>query len=235
MVKHPSEKIPHQEQTAVFLKLGMPPDVFRRLQDKFVNDLAKVLKCDPREIKVLDVQSASPEEDNPSPVRWNDLSPDNPIRKSRDEHFGRILALKKSWKESKKYTQRVSEENLSRAVIGYAALIEQRLLASREYPNCKILVDTSKQPPVLQFSDGTPVTMSALGAAIEFCSGTRKGIRSSELAEAITTSLADHRDILPNIVVEQEGTNIVLRPRPDDSHRQHFKDRLEREKKEFGQ
>lgn len=40
----------------VSLRVGMPPEAFRRLQDDFVRDLAKLLRVDPAEIEVLDVQ-----------------------------------------------------------------------------------------------------------------------------------------------------------------------------------
>ncbi|MBI2524247.1 hypothetical protein HYW11_03500 [Candidatus Peregrinibacteria bacterium] len=230
MVKHATEMGPdrsEQEHTAVSFKLGMSPDVFRSLQDDFVRDLAEVLGCDPQEIKIIDVRPASPEEcerdthpeesDEHPMLRWKDLPPDHPIRKSRDEQYRKIRALKESWRGWEK-PPRVSEETLAQAVVGYAAYIDQCLLGCKDYPTCKIIVDMSQQPPVLRLPDGTSITMSALAAAVEFCTGMPKGTRSSKLVEAITASLvlAVNREVLPKVVVENEGTNIVFRPCRDD-------------------
>lgn len=212
-------------QVEVHLQVKMPPEAFRRLQDDFVRDFAKLLKIDPSEIKVLDVRLADPAEcacnvrseeaDEYQPLRWEDLPPNLPVRLAREEQLARIRALKAEWDQSDD-APRVSEETLTQAVAGYSAYVDQ-LLLSHKGDDPVLVLDRSEHPSVFYFQDEPATFPSTPTGVIKFFYTGRISDRKAEqISIALVASLERHRDVLPKISVEVDGENLILRSSRED-------------------
>lgn len=212
-------------QVEIHVQVRMPPDVFRRLQDDFVRDFASLLKVDPSEIKILDVHLATPEEcacdvhpeeaDEYQPLRWKDPPPNLPVRLAREEQLARIRALKTEWDQSED-APRVSEETLVQVVAVYSAYVDQLLLSHKDADPVLVL-DRSKHPPVFYFQD-EPATFPAANAEIIkfFFVGRVSDRKAEQFCNALVASLERHRDVLPNINVEVDGENLIMRSSRED-------------------
>lgn len=228
MVKRATELDPDRSETVqveIHLQVGMPPDVFRGLQGDFVRDLANLLRIDPSQIEVLDVRPADPakcacdvhpeEADEYQPLRWEDLPPNLPVRQAREEQYTRIRALKAEWDQSGD-APRVSEETLARVVAGYSAYVDQLLLSHKD-DDPVLVLDRSEHPSVFYFQD-EPATFptTPVGVIKFFYMGRVSDRKVEQLASALVASLERHRDILPNINVEVDGANLILRTSRED-------------------
>jgi DNA-directed RNA polymerase specialized sigma24 family protein len=120
-----------------------------------------------------------------------------------------------------------------RAVLGYSALIAQRLLAQRNRDDVWLQFDCWGDKLVLFAPDESRLPGDALAEAISFSSGIN-GPAAHWLADAVSLSLPAHREVLPDIKVTLERDAYRLRAVPDDHFKRHLDERLQRERHEFG-
>jgi|GEM_PF-6185351 len=120
-----------------------------------------------------------------------------------------------------------------RVVLGYAALIAQRLLSQRDRRNAWLQFDCRGDKLVLFGPDESQLSGDALAEAISFSSGINDSA-AHWLADALSLSLPAHREVLPDIAVTLDPDACRLRAVPDDHFTQHVDKRLQRERDEFG-
>lgn len=120
-----------------------------------------------------------------------------------------------------------------RAVLGYSALIAQRLLAQADRRNAWLQFDCRGDKLLLFGPDESQLRGDALAEAISFSSGIN-GSTADWLANAVSLSLPAHREVLPDIKVTLDRDACRLTAIPDDHFARHLHERLQRERKEFG-